>query len=145
MAVVALAVALVVVAVAVAAVLQRNRVADAPTQPSWDVPAQLDRSDFPGPGVAWLVVVFSSATCDTCAAVVAAAQVLAGPDVEVVEVEAAAAARLHRRYGIEAVPITVVADAGGVVQASVVGPVGAGELGALLARCRDGGPDQAAS
>ncbi len=43
------AVVLVAVAVVIALVLQRRR-PDAPTQPTWTVPAQVDRDDFASPG-----------------------------------------------------------------------------------------------
>ena len=41
---------------------------------------------------------------------------------------------VHERYRIDAVPTLVVADADGVVRASVVGPVSATDLWALVAR-----------
>ena len=47
------------------------------------MPAQLDRDDFARPEAAWLVAVFTSATCHTCADVVAKAGVLATDDVAV--------------------------------------------------------------
>src|SRR4051812_38125774 len=78
-----LAVALAALVMAVAAVVRRRRVVDQPSQPAWVVPAQLDRRDFGQPGVPWLVVVFSSATCSTCAAMVAKAAVLASGEVAV--------------------------------------------------------------
>lgn len=126
-------------AVGVAMALHRRR-ADVPTQPrSFDAPAQLDRDDFGSPDVPWLVAVFSSSTCSTCAEVVAKAEVMASPQVDVQEVEAVRDRRLHERYGIEAVPIVVIADAEGVVQASFVGPVSATHLWAALAEAREPG------
>ena len=86
----AIAAAIVVVAVAVALVVRRRR-PDPPTQPPARVPVQLDRADFPRPEAPWLVVVFTSATCRTCADVVAKADVLASDDVAVAEVEFGAA------------------------------------------------------
>lgn len=116
-----LVVLVVAVAVVVAVVAERRRPAP-PTQPRYPVPSQLDRADFASPEAAWLVVVFTSATCDACAAALAAARSLAGPEVVVEEVEVSARPDLHRRYGIEAVPLTVVADADGVVRAGFAGP-----------------------
>jgi Thioredoxin len=133
---VVVAVVLVAVAVAVAVVLERRR-PDAPSQGSWEVPAQLDRGDFPRPDAPWLVAVFTSATCSTCAAVAAAAAPLAGDAVAVVEAEAKERRDLHDRYRIEAVPTLVVADADGVVRASFLGPVTATDLWATVARVRD--------
>lgn len=142
---VVLAVAVVVAAAVVAVLLERRR-SDAPTQArppgSYPVPTQLDRADFDHPDAPWLVAVFTSATCDACAAVVAKARAVdSGPDagenrVAVVEVEVGAQARLHQRYEIEAVPTTVVADREGVVQASFVGNPGASELWAAVAEVR---------
>jgi hypothetical protein len=125
--------ALVVVVVAVAAVAAVRRRADAPTQPAWAVPAQLDRRDFDKPEAPQLIVVFSSATCGTCPAVIAAAEPLASDTLAVQIVEATARADLHERYRIEAVPTLVIADEAGVVVSSFVGPVTADALRAALA------------
>jgi hypothetical protein len=134
-----IAVAVVAVALVVAWVVQRRR-PDAPTGGRWTIPGQLDRVDFPEPEAPWLVAVFTSATCDACAATVTKAQALASPSVAVAEVELAAEPELHRRYAIDAVPLLVLADAEGVVRASFVGPPSATDLWAAVAEVRDGGP-----
>jgi hypothetical protein len=131
-----IAVVLVALAVAVAAVVDRRRT-DAPTQSTWTVPAQLDRSEFSRPDAPWLVVVFSSATCDSCRDTLARATELEGGEVAVEDVEVGASPDRHRRYGIDAVPVVVVADAEGVVRASFVGPPGATDLWSVLATARD--------
>lgn len=138
------ALALGAVAVAVALLLQRRR-RDAPTTPTggFRAPSQLDRTEVGATQRPWLVVVFTSATCSTCAAVWSAAKVLDSDEVEAVELESTRDGELHRRYGIDAVPITVVADAEGVVQRSFVGPVSATELWAALAELRDGTGEEA--
>ena len=64
-----IAVAMVVLGSALGGVLRRRRTSDAPTQPRLDIPAQLDRSDFPNITAPWVVAVFSSASCDACASV----------------------------------------------------------------------------
>jgi hypothetical protein len=136
-----------VVAAAVAAVavgvglwLRRRQRAAAPSPVGWTAPTVLDRADFPdAAGRPWLVVVFSSGTCDSCAAVVRKAEVLASTEVAVVEAEFGAARHLHERYGIDAVPIVCLADAQGVVQASFVGPMTATDLWAAVAEARDPG------
>ena len=132
-----IAVALVVVALAVAYVLERRKPA-APTQPTWAVPSQLDRADFVRPDAAWLVAVFTSATCSTCAGVLAKARPLENDDVAVQEVEAVERKDLHQRYSIDAVPTLVVADAEGVVRGSLVGPASAEEIWAAVSSVRDG-------
>ena len=133
-------VAAVIVAVvgAVAFVLDRRQVRniDAPTQGTWPVPTQVDRRDFDRPDTPWLVAVFSSSTCDSCAAVLSRAAVLESENVAVQEVESVARRDLHDRYGVEAVPTVVVADAEGVVQASFVGVPPAAELWAAVAEVR---------
>ena len=124
-------------AVAVALVVRRRQRPDGPTQgPSWTAPSQLDRTDFGRPEAEWLVAVFSSATCASCAEMVAKAQALASANVAVEEVEARARPDVHRRYGIEAVPIVVVADDTGVVRAAFIGPATATDLWAAVAEVR---------
>lgn len=130
-----LAAAVVAAATVVAIVVQRRRPAP-PTQPGWAVPVQLDRADFDRPGAAWLVAVFTSATCDSCRAALDKARVLASDDVVVQDVEAVAAKALHDRYRINAVPTIVVADGEGVVRASFVGPPSAADLWAAVAGAR---------
>lgn len=132
-------VGLVAIAVVIAMVLQRRRPAP-PTNPSsFEAPAQIDRSDFDDPEAPWLVAVFSSSTCDTCAAVVRSAEALRSEAVAVTIADAVRAIDLHRRYAIEAVPITVIADADGVVVRSYVGPVSSTHLWGALAELRDPG------
>ena len=139
------ALVLVAVAVVIAVVLQRRKPAP-PTDAQWNVPVQLDRSDFVRPDADWLVAVFTSATCDTCAGVWSKAQhVDAGPGgpVAVQQIEVGAEPELHRRYGIDAVPLVLVADADGVVVRHFLGPVGAADLWAAIAEVRvpEPGPD----
>jgi hypothetical protein len=130
--------AAVALAVAVAAyILRRRAVPDAPTQPRRGAaPTHVDRADFDRPDAAWLVVVFSSDTCLSCADTRAKAAQLASADVAVQDVEVAARPDLHRRYDIDSVPLIVVADADGAVRASFVGPPSAADLWAALAALR---------
>lgn len=130
------AVVLALAAVAVAMVLQRRRPAP-PTQGSHHVPTQLDRSDFGRGATPWVIVVFTSSTCRTCAAALAAARSLAAADVSVFEAEVTRDAALHQRYGIDGVPTTVIADDEGVVWGSLLGPVDAGQLGAEFDAARE--------
>jgi hypothetical protein len=132
-----IAVVLVAVAVLVAWLLQRRRVQPA-RAPTFHVPERLARADFPSPDVAWLVVVFTSATCDTCRTVAEKAHALESAAVAVHEVEARADKPLHDRYGIDAVPLAVIADRDGTVRAHFFGPVSAADLWSTLAELRDG-------
>lgn len=102
------------------------------------MPAQLDRVDFAATQP-WLVVVFSSASCNSCADMVRKAKVLESAEVGVVDVEFTANRQLHLKYRIEAVPIVVVADAQGVVHAGFVGLVTATDLWASVAEARQPG------
>ena len=70
----------------------------------------------------------------------AKAEPLQSAEVAVEEVEYVGRADLHRRYGIDAVPCIVVADAEGVVRASHVGPATATDLWATLAEVRASRP-----
>jgi hypothetical protein len=133
------AVIVVAVAVTVGLVLRRRQEVAVPTQPSAVIPVQLDRADFPQATSAWLVVVFSSRTCHSCADVVRKAQVLSTREVTVVDVEFSANAALHRKYDIQAVPIVAVADGEGVVHRGFAGPVTATDLWAAVADARDPG------
>lgn len=123
----------------VAAGVVRRRGTEAPTQGGFRVPTQLDRSEFPSPQVPWLVVAFTSSTCAACEDVVAKASVLASSDVAVARIDYPDCADLHRRYDIDAVPTTVVADAEGIVRAAFLGPVKAQDLWAAVAECREPG------
>ena len=131
-------VVVVVVAALLAQFLQRRK-PQAPTQPKMEVPAQVDRRDFPQPEAQWLVAVFSSATCATCIDVVSKAQALATSQVAVSNVEYPERKDLHDRYGIDAVPTVVVADADGVVRGSFIGPISATDLWAGVAEIRQPG------
>lgn len=129
---VAVFVVLVLLAVAVALVAERRRPAP-PTRTGYTVPDQLDRADFVRPDAPWLVVLFSSATCSSCAAAREVVTALEGADVAVQEAEVAAEPALHERYAIDAVPTTVVADADGVVVHHVLGAPAATDAAALRA------------
>ena len=56
----------VVVVALLANLWQRKRQVDAPTQGTSEVPSQVDRADFVRPDSPWLVLAFTSATCQTC-------------------------------------------------------------------------------
>jgi hypothetical protein len=132
-------VAVAAVAVAVALVLRRRQSAEPARGPSWTVPTLLDRADFERPDAPWLVAVFSSATCLACADTWDKAALLESDAVAVQELEATARRDLHDRYGIDAVPLVLVADAAGVVRRHFVGPPTATDLWAALAELREPG------
>ena len=133
-----LAAVLLVAALAVAWVLQRRRPAP-PPRDVYPVPRQLDRADFPRPDAPWLVALFSSTTCEGCAGLADKVAVLESGDVAVCDVDFEAERELHRRYDISGIPMTLVADAAGVVRAAFVGSVTATDLWAAVAECRHPG------
>lgn len=132
-----LAVAVVAIAAIVAEVVRRRRTADPPTQPRFEAPAQLDRRDFAGDG--WLVAVFTSESCSTCADVVRKASVVGCGDVTVETVPFQSRRELHERYRIDAVPCLVIAGPDGVVNRAFLGPVTATDLWAAVANAREPG------
>ncbi len=133
-----IAAAVLAVVVATDRVIGARRRVDEPTHDDrWSVPTQIDRADFDRPETPWLVAVFSSATCDACASMVAKARVLATDAVVVQEIEFVRDKALHERYSIDAVPTTIVVDQQGVVRDSFLGPVSATDLWAAVAGVRD--------
>jgi hypothetical protein len=130
---------LVAVAIVVAMVVERRRRPPVPTNVGHRLPEQVDRHDFTEPEAPWLVAVFTSGTCTTCAGVWDKARLLASDDVAVQEVEVTAARALHHRYRITAVPAVVVADSTGEVRATFLGPVTATDLWATVAELREPG------
>jgi hypothetical protein len=129
---------LVVVAGAIAWRLRAQQTPD-PVRASGEVPRQLHRTDFPRADAPWLVVVFSSATCEGCAAIAAKVAVLDSADVATCEVEYGADRALHDRYAIDSVPLVVVADREGITRAAFLGPTSATDLWAALAELRSPG------
>jgi hypothetical protein len=131
-----LAVALLVALGGVAWFLERRRRANAPTQGTMAAPAQLDRSDFPQPATPWLVVLFTSEACTSCAGLYEKAAPLASDDVAVTEVRFPEQRSLHERYHVRAAPMTLVADREGVVRATYFGAFGAIDLWNAVAELR---------
>lgn len=124
-------------AVGVALALQRRR-PDPPSAPSYRAPVQLDRQDFAAGAGRWLVVLFGSLTCDSCPQAWATIQAVLGPageggpasssPVDLQRVDVQTDPELHRRYRIDGVPTTVIADPEGVVVQTFFGPIPPEEL-----------------
>lgn len=134
-----LAVVIVVVAAGIASLVRGRRPQDPPTQRRGVLPAQLDRTDFARPDAPWLLVVFSSTTCSTCADVIRKAAVLESEAVAFETVAYQTDRARHDRYAIDSVPALLVADANGVVRHASLGPVSATDLWAAVAEARDPG------
>lgn len=133
---------LIVVGVAVAALvigwIAQNRAPDAPTTPiTHTTPDQIDRADFARPDAPWLVTVFTSATCETCAKVWTSTQLVESDYVAIQNIEVKEDKELHDRYNITAVPAVIIVDAQGVSRASFLGPPSSADLWAKLAEVRE--------
>ena len=122
----------------VAALLSRGHKAT-PAANTHTIVRQLDRSDFNGATRPWLVAVFTASTCATCAGVMERARHLASSQVSVQELELSSEAKLHERYGVDSVPMVLIADETGAVQRAFLGPTTATDLWASLAELRDPG------
>lgn len=129
--------ALLLVAGVVAVVLERRRKTTAgPIRDTYPAPRQLYRQDFPHPEAPWLVALFSSRTCDSCATMREKVRALSSSEVAVCDMEFTEAREIHERYKISGVPMVLIADAEGVVRQSFVGPVTATDLWAAVAGVR---------
>lgn len=133
---VAVAVLVVVLAAIGAWIIERRRKdpMPAPVRPS--VPEHLRREDFDRPDSEWLVVLFSSASCDSCRTMENKVAVLESATVATCEVEYSAQQGLHARYAIDSVPLVVIADGEGAVRAAFVGNTTATDLWAAVAELR---------
>jgi hypothetical protein len=133
-------IAAVIAAIAtLAAVAAKQRKPAPPTQRTSATPDQLDRADFANPSAPWLVALFTSETCHTCAAVVPKVELLASSQVAVEVISYQSDKARHDRYHVESVPMTVIADAQGVVGKTFIGPVSATDLWAAMAELREPG------
>ena len=91
------------------------------------------RADFARPDARALVVVFTSALCATCVAMLSAAAAVRSDEVAVDEAEVGARPEGDERYEIDAVPIALVVDRTGIVRGPFAGSVTADELREALA------------
>lgn len=135
------AIAIVLVVGTTAFVMRSRRRADPPTQRTFDLPNQVDRSDFESPTQEWLIVVFTSKTCQVCADVWSKVAALTSPHVATTESEFSTDRTIHDRYGIDAVPAVLVVDRKGVVRKTFLGPVTATDLWAGVAAARSSALD----
>jgi hypothetical protein len=133
----ALTTAVVVVALVLRRVRPPRSVTVAAGPEGWALPQVIDRADLGSPEAATVVVVFTSATCHTCAGVWAQAQRLTGPAVVAREIEYGTARAFHEKYGIEGVPATAFVDAQGGVQTWLLGPVTDDQLEQALTVAQD--------
>lgn len=110
-----------------------------PASNTHHVPSILDRRDFDRPDAPWLVAVFTSSTCATCAGVWERAELLQSDAVACQRIDFQSHKALHERYKIDGVPTLVIADADGAVKRAFLGPVTATDLWAAVADEREPG------
>jgi thioredoxin-related protein len=118
-----------------------KRTNQAPTQADPSMPTQIDRNDFSESNKEWLVLAFTSSSCNTCADIERKAVVLKSQSVAVEICEFTSHRELHKKYAIDAVPTLLIADGQGIVRKGFLGPTSATDIWAALARERDGSPD----
>ena len=70
------------------------------------------------------IIVFTESTCDSCQEVIRLIRGPAGAGIPVADVEFGAEPGLHRRFGIDTVPTTLVVDREGSVVSGWTGRVG---------------------
>ena len=98
-----------------------RRNTDSPTVPKSSLPIQIDRTDFECPETEWLLVFFSSDSCESCHKV---RHLLKAQEIRLLHIQEAIFPKdnfLHQRYGIESVPIVLLAGIDGVVVWSFAG------------------------
>lgn len=133
-----IAAAVLLVAGVVAVIVERRRHgAGAPIRDPYPIPRQLTRTDFPRPDAPWLVALFSSTSCDGCAAMHDKVLAVETPEVVAVDVSFQADRAIHDRYEISGVPMVLIADGEGVVHRAFLGAVSATDLWAAVAAARD--------
>ena len=116
-----LIVAIVAVVAGAIAFVVNGRRPDAPSTPHFAAPQQLDRSDFDLPERPWLLALFSSETCLSCHDARHVLGQLDFPSIVVHDLPVEQHKPIHDRYGVDAVPIVVLADTEGVVRWSWLG------------------------
>jgi Thioredoxin len=109
---------------------------EGPPRDAYPVPRQLARVDFTRPDAPWLVAYFSSQTCASCQGLGPKVAALECGDVATCEVSFESRRDVHERYGIEAIPMILIADAEGVVRRAFVGATTATDLWAGCAEVR---------
>lgn len=135
-----IALALLIVAVVVARLLRsRRKPAVAPSR-DWHLPTHIDPADL-ATGTPWVVAIFTSSTCETCQSVLTTAAPLASDDVAVLDLPYQSQRDLHDRYGIEAVPSTLVVAPDGNVVVAWIGVIEPGVLWAAVAELTAGPAD----
>ncbi len=125
-------------AAGVAVVLRSRAGTDAPTRPTWAVPGEVDRADLPRPDAALAGRGVQLVDLHGVPGDLEKARQLESDEVAVCHLDSVADAELHRRYGIDAVPLVLIADADGRVRGSFLGEPPAADLWKAVADAREG-------
>ena len=94
----------------------------------WSIPGHLSREDFGFTNEPWLVVIFSSESCETCKPLVAESMKLSSLGIAIQEIAVETNKDLHEKYSIGAVPMLLLVDKFGVVRSSHLGPTNSEEV-----------------
>lgn len=124
-------VALTVLAVGASLLLRRRR-PDPPSSPSYRAIAEIDRTEFVDPTAPLLIAMFGSTNCHTCPVVWEIIESAVRPGVAIERIDVQDDPTRHKRYRIDGVPTTVVANADGTVRRTMFGPITAQDLAGLL-------------
>ena len=94
----------------------------------WSIPGHLSREDFGFTNEPWLVVIFSSESCETCKPLVAESMKLSSLGIAIQEIAVETNKDLYEKYSIDAVPMLLLVDKFGVVRSSHLGPTNSEEV-----------------
>ena len=123
---------LILISVSIAVIVERRKVENPFSVKRNQLPTLVPPQDF-GLEPEAAIIVFTESTCRSCSAVLALLRGPAGANVTVAEVEYGENLDLHRKYGIDTVPTTVLVERDGNVVEGLIGKIEVGELARALA------------
>jgi|TARA_B110000444_G_scaffold117953_1_gene110980 thioredoxin-related protein len=127
-----IALSLILLSVSIAVIVERRKVENPFSVKRNQLPTLVRPQDF-GLEPEAAIIIFTESTCSSCSAVLALLRGPAGANVVVAEVEYGENSELHRRYGIDTVPTTVLVEGDGNVVEGWTGKIEVGELARALA------------
>ncbi|MDG1196986.1 MAG: thioredoxin family protein [Actinomycetota bacterium] len=123
---------LILISISIAVIVERRKVENPFSVKRNQLPTLVPPQDF-GLEPEAAIIVFTESTCRSCSAVLALLRGPAGANVTVTEVEYGENLDLHRKYGIDTVPTTVLVEGDGNVVEGWIGKIEVGELARALA------------
>ena len=127
-----IALTLILVSVSIAVIVERRKVENPFSVKRNQLPTLVPPQDF-GLESEAAIIIFTESTCRSCSTVLALLRGPAGANVAVTEVEYGENPELHRKYGIDTVPTTVLVEGDGNVVEGWTGKIEVGELARALA------------